>query len=429
MTVLSGASMGPAYSLASTMGLMIAVDGKQAPLALVFLSAIMLCVAVGFARLSRAHPDAGSSYAWIGRAFGNGAGAYAAWILILSNFFATLATALPAGIYTLDLFAPALAGSTLAASLIGIAWILASAAMLGFGLRPTALVTAIFFSAEMVVLAASSTAAGFFVHAPPPAPDATPVVAGLGGLASAMVLGIWMSDGWEVSASTSEETAGPPRTSGLGGITGLLVTTAILLVAMFAYLHAGTVAGFVAHQTDAMTYVAEQLGGGWWRVVIVATVLVSTSAALWTTMLYLSRSVFAMGRDGVLPVAVGRLDARGVPLNALIAITVGLVVVMLATGLYQTLNAALQMVITGTSIFLGLLFLGSSLAAAWTFRRSPERWSGVVVPLGGAVGLLAILGLAVQSADWPTREIEFAGIVLGVPFALWRHARSSKVPV
>lgn len=430
VTVLAGASMGPAYSLASTMGPMIAAVGAKAPIALALLSAIMLCIAIAFSRLSRVRPNAGSSYAWIAQAFGPHAGAYAAWLLVLSNYFATMATALPAGIYTLELFSPSIATSPVADALVGTAWILVSAALLAFGLRPTALVTAAFFAAELLVLGASAVAAAFFPHlAPPPsAGPPIPIAGGIAGLISAMVLGIWMSDGWEVSASTSEETAGPRRTAGLGGIIGLLITTMILLLAMAAYLHAGPVAGFVEHQADSMAYVADRLGGGVWRWAIVAAVLISTSAALWTTMLYLSRSVYAMGRDGVIAPAVGELDARAVPRNALVVLTVGVAAFTLLTGFFPSAAVALTFVITGSSVFLGALFIGSALAAVRSFFNEPsERWLGVVVPLIGAAGLLAIVGFSVAQADATTRWIELGGLGLGVPFALWRGRIVSQV--
>jgi len=425
VTVLAGASMGPAYSLASTMGPMIAADGAKAPIALALLSAVMLCIAIAFSRLSRVRPNAGSSYAWIAQAFGPHAGAYAAWLLVLSNYFATMATALPAGIYTLELFSRSIATSPAADALVGTAWILVSAALLAFGLRPTALVTAAFFAVELLVLGASAVAAAFFPHVvPPPPPSAgqpIPIAGGIAGLISAMVLGIWMSDGWEVSASTSEETAGPRRTAGLGGIMGLLITTTILLIAMVAYLHAGPVAGFVEHQADSMAYIADRLGGGVWRWAIVATVLISTSAALWTTMLYLSRSVYAMGRDGVIAPAVGELDARSVPRNALVVLTAGVAAFTLLTGFFPSAAVALTFVITGSSVFLGALFIGSALAAVRSFLNEPsERWLGVVVPLIGAAGLLTIVGFSIAQADMTTRWIELGGLALGVPFALWR---------
>ena len=65
--------------------------------------------------------DAGSSYTWIRAAFGPAAGAYGAWVLLVANMFAVLATALPAGTYTLDLVAPALAANALAVALVACA--------------------------------------------------------------------------------------------------------------------------------------------------------------------------------------------------------------------------------------------------------------------------------------------------------------------
>jgi len=48
-----------------------------------------------------------------------------------------------------------------------------------------------------------------------------------------MTLGIWMSDGWEVSASTGEEVDDDASATGRGGITGLLITTVVLVACMW----------------------------------------------------------------------------------------------------------------------------------------------------------------------------------------------------
>ncbi len=74
-------------------------------------------------------------------AFGRRAGAYGAWLLLLSNFFATMATAVPAGIYTLELLAPAHAQDPLWAACVGGVWIVASSVLLYVGIRPTAVVS------------------------------------------------------------------------------------------------------------------------------------------------------------------------------------------------------------------------------------------------------------------------------------------------
>ena len=424
VTVLAAAAMGPAYSLASTMGPMVAAAGAYAPLALVLLALIMLCIAVAFSQLTAVYPDAGSSFSWIARAFGSRAGAYGAWLLLLSNYFATMATALPAGIYTLDLFAPRLAASPLWDAAIGVVWIAASAALLSLGLRPTALATTIFLAAEFAVIGAAALAALTLHPALQVANASAPpdLRAKFGGIVAAMVLGIWLTDGWEVSASASEETSGSRDTAGRGGIAGLILTTLVLLFAMIAFLHAGTFAGFTAHQADAMTYVAERLGGGVWRVAIVATVLVSTAATLWTTLLYLSRSVYAMGRDGVLPRALGALDARLVPANALYAISFGVSAFTLLTGFSESAAKALTLVLNGSAVFLGLLFCASASAAIRLLAARPGSapFSTVIVPAAGALGLLAIILADVASADRITQNTIFGGLLLGVLFALWR---------
>jgi amino acid transporter len=424
ISVLSSAAMGPAYSLAATMGPMVAAAGAYATLSLALLGGIMLCIALSFAQLSRVMPNAGSSFSWIASAFGTGTGTYAAWLLLLSNYFATMTTALPAATYTLDLVAPQLALSPAWDAVVGALWILASTGLLYFGLRPTAFTTAAFLVTELVVVAASAVAS-LVVHpaaerlAGPHVVLPNPLV----GIVTAMVLGIWMTDGWEVSAAASEESTGPAETPGRGGVLALVVTAAILLLAMAAYLHVGSVAGFAANQTDAMAYVADRLGGPVWHVTIVATVLISTAATLWTTVLYLSRSVYAMGRDGVLPHAVGRLDARSMPTNALVLVFVGVTAFTLLTGFWPTAASVLNLVLDGTSVFLGALFCMSALAAIRLLAgRGGSGIQTLAIPTFGATTLAAIIVVDVAQSDATTRWIEVGGLVLGVPFAFWRGA-------
>ena len=158
ISVLSSASMGPAYSLASTTGPMVALAGAAAPVALVGMTLIMLCIAIAYAMLSRVSPNAGSAYSWVRESFGSHAGAYAAWLLLLSNFFATLATAVPVGDYTLALVAPQHAQDPRWSAVIGAIWILGSALLLYAGVRPTTAVTLVALLIELAVLAASAIA-------------------------------------------------------------------------------------------------------------------------------------------------------------------------------------------------------------------------------------------------------------------------------
>jgi amino acid transporter len=424
VSVLASASMGPAYSLASTMGPVVAAAGAAAPLALTGLSAIMLCIAVSFAMLSRVAPNAGSSYSWIRMEFGRWTGAYGAWLLILSNFFATMAIAVPAGSYTLELIAPQYAQEPHWVAGVGAIWIVASTVLLYVGMRPTAMVTFAALAFEMLVLCAAAVASYVVPHPALPAGPA-PATGGIpltfAGFVTAMTLGIWMSDGWEVSASTSEEVDGDARASGRGGIVGLVVTTVVLVGCMIAFLHLGTPQGFARNAADSLEYVGVLLGGGVWRWLIVVAVMVSTLSTLWTTILYLSRSLYAMGRDRVLPRALGRLDRRNEPLWALGVVAVLTTICQLVTGYSPSANAQLDTVVTASSVFLGLLFVLSALATVRRFAADRSaRLAGVVVPAVGALALLAVIAATVRYEDRTTQAYAWGGALLGILFALWR---------
>jgi amino acid transporter len=118
LVVVAAASMGPAFSLATTMAAMVAAAGRWTWLALVLVAGLMALIALGYRQLGERMRDAGSSYAWIRVAFGAAGGAYGAWVLLVANMFAVLATALPAGTYTLDLVAPGLSANGPAVALV-----------------------------------------------------------------------------------------------------------------------------------------------------------------------------------------------------------------------------------------------------------------------------------------------------------------------
>ena len=423
VSVLASASMGPAYSLASTMGVVVAAAGYAAPWAFLALSAIMLCIAIAFSHLARVAPDAGSSYSWIKMEFGRRVGAYGAWLLILSNFFATMAIAVPAGDYTLALIAPAHAQDPAWTAMVGAVWIVGSAVLLYVGVRPTAWVSLLALAIEIGVLAVSAVAASFhpLPHVVAGHHDASvsPVL-GLG-FVTAMTLAVWMNDGWEVSASTSEEVDDADTASGRGGIAGLLISTAILAVCMFAYLRLGSIRGFTDNQTDALAYVGSLLGGVWWRGTIVVTVLVSTLSTLWTTILYLSRSVYAMGRDRLLPGRLGALDGRSEPLVSLVVVCALVTLCELLTGVSSSAAQQLQIVLNASSVFLGLLFVLSALAAVRRFWGvAAARASGALVPLVGAAALFGVLLATIWGEDRLSQYYAWGGLALGIPFALWR---------
>jgi amino acid transporter len=409
--------MGPAFSIASTLGIMVAVSGSLALPALAATTVVMVLLALTFTQLAARYPDAGSSYGWARRAFGESAGTYTAWILLLANFFAVLATAIPAGSYTLALVAPNLVDNAAWDAGVGAVWTVACALILYLGIRSSARVAAALLIAELIVLGASTVASAMFApHVSTGA--AMPQTFGASGFVAAMVLAIWMVDGWEVSASTSEETRRAPRTAGQGGVLGLLVTAVFLFACSAAYLHAGGIAGLSSHQLDALAFVGTQLGGIW-RTLLVITVLVSLTASLETTLLYLVRSVYAMGRDGVLPAALGRLGERTRdPDVSLVVVTIASLLALLLVALVPSASAGLSLVLDGTAVFLGILFLTSCAAALRLRAREDGPKDTPLYAATAGLALIVILFIAVAQAAPGTRTCIIAGIVLGIPLAL-----------
>lgn len=419
LLVIAAAAIGPAFVLATVFGPMVTTGGSATPLALALVTIVMACVAVGYQRLGERYPNAGSSYSWVRAAFGPAAGAYAAWVLIVANIFACVATAVPAGTYTLALLVPALADSPLAGAIVGTGWVLASGLLLHSGLRLTSMVTNVLLVGEITILAVGAFAA--FAHPVVVHAAATAAFPGNVALIGAMVIGIWVVDGWEVSAATAEEAESATRAPGLSGLVGLLLSATVLWLCMTAFMRVGTLDGFAANEGDAMAYIGLQLGGNVWRIIISATVLVSLAASLQTTLVYLTRSFFAMGRDGVLPPSLGALDRRDQPTRAIVLMTGGGMAFTLASGLSPTIRAAFDFILSGTSVFLGILFILSAAAAVRVFARERQRrWTGVVLPAFGAIVLTLILAFSFVQDESNTRIFIVGAALAGVPLALWR---------
>ncbi len=433
--------MAPAYSIASTFGLMVAVAGSGAVLSLVVLTIPIVFIAIAFHRLCEDQADAGSTYAWSRVAFGYKPGAFAAWIVVLSYFFAAVAAVVPAGIYTIEILSsfgwmsPALVNQAPAVAIAGSCWVLVASALLIGGMRPTARATGLFLGLEVVALLLFAVIA-FFHH--PVAVAAHPVqfltlgAGGFSGFLAAMVLSIWVTDGWEVSTYTSEENSGTSRQPGLGGLLGLLFTVAIVLVCMVAFSRVSDLAGISSHAADTLAFVASQLGGGWMKIVMVVTVLVSTAATLWTTQLGISRGIFSMARDSVFPRALSAVHPNyGTPHLSILAVNIGVMFVTLLMGFAPSAKVALQEVVNASSIFLGITFILTGLACIVHFRRKGfpvTDLTRVVLPAIGTLAVTALLvfNFAQQSAvdQW----IAFGGIGLGVVFALVQRLPRAAAP-
>src|SRR5205085_7378680 len=104
--VIGVASTAPAYSLAATLGFVVAVGGVgvHAPAVLIVSFIPMLFVAAAYKYLNRADPDCGTTFTWATRAFGPHAGWLGGWAIIVTDIIVMATLAEIAGKYTFLLF-------------------------------------------------------------------------------------------------------------------------------------------------------------------------------------------------------------------------------------------------------------------------------------------------------------------------------------
>ena len=85
--VIAVASTAPGYSLAATLGFIVAIEGigLQAPAVILVAFIPMGCIAAAYNYLNRADPDCGTTFSWVTRAMGPRIGWMSGWAVIVAD--------------------------------------------------------------------------------------------------------------------------------------------------------------------------------------------------------------------------------------------------------------------------------------------------------------------------------------------------------
>src|SRR3978361_2328228 len=124
--VIGVASTAPAYSLAATLGFIVAFVGVQAPIIVILAFIPMLFTAIGYQELNKADPDCGTTFTWATRAFGPIPGWLGGWGIIAADILVMASLAQVAGQYVFLLFNADGIGSDPTSGwvlLVGIGWV------------------------------------------------------------------------------------------------------------------------------------------------------------------------------------------------------------------------------------------------------------------------------------------------------------------
>jgi amino acid transporter len=95
----------------------------------------MMGIAIAYQRLNRWDQSSGATYSWVAKVFHPYLGFVSGWMILLYYTLGTTSLTIPAGIYTLQLIAPAYVDNHLAIFLVGAAWNILITTLAILGLR------------------------------------------------------------------------------------------------------------------------------------------------------------------------------------------------------------------------------------------------------------------------------------------------------
>lgn len=433
---LSISSVGPLFSVAATGGVMAAQAGWWTLPAIAVLVLPFIVSSFVFRLLNRHFPHAGASYHWSARIIGKRASRYQAWILILAYFLSIPPIAIPAGAYTLALIAPNYRAPAVVQMALTLFWIVFAAVPLLLGAKPTARITQVFFCVEMVSLAAFGVLGVANWHR-----LSVPIHFGkppIGGILIVAVIAATILDGWEIDSYAAEESRRPRHHPGVGGIIGAF--GALLFYAILYPLMLGeTPMRLLANSTDPLAVWSHRLvPGDPWAMLL--PILLSTAGGLWLTSFILTRALYAMGRERLIPSTFGKLNRHDVPHVAIIA-ALGLAVVVVGMQLFiSSLGSFFNLVLSGAGFFLlAEFFLDSVTATVFLtigHRRLPDigvqPHSHRLLTIGAMFSSVVMGALLVAFFIYGPKAIgggvdqTFAVLIgLGFAFAWWAGRRAT----
>jgi amino acid transporter len=316
------ATIGPSFAILASFVFIVSFAGLVTPWAYLFGGILLGLQALAAAQLAKVFPSAGGWYTWIARALHPRAGFFAG--VLFSIWLPPVAT------LTMSFLAKTVLEPSIKAE-YGVdvpwwIWVVAGVALViffayqGISISEKALIiTGLIEIVIMVALAFTGLAS--------PGPGGFsfgPLNPGNFGLAGNLFLGVVFSifafSGWESTGPLAEESKNPKRNVPIG-----LVGSVVLLTVYFVFVTWGYLVGIGVSKVGSIptasafpvATLAQRVWGGAWVLLLFA--LLNSAIALSIACFNGgTRTWYAMGRSGVLPKMVGKVNpTRKTPVNAI----------------------------------------------------------------------------------------------------------------
>lgn len=209
------------------------------------------------------------------------------------------------------------------------------------------------------------------------------------GLLAAASLVFFAFIGFDVVATTAEETKNPRKSlprgilGALGIVTVLYVLVTLVLTGMVPFTELRTGSDLVGDGTATLATAFAAHDITWAQTVINVGAVAGLTTVVMVMMMGQTRVLFAMSRDGLMPRGLAKTDKKGTPVR--ITVVVGAVVAAL-TAIFP-ISTLEEMVNIGTLFAFVLVCIGVIVLR----RTRPDLQRGFRVPLVPLVPILAVL--------------------------------------
>ena len=375
-------------------------------LGLAVAAAIAYCNATSSARLAARYPASGGTYVYGRERLGPFWGYLAGWGFIVGKTASCAAMALTVVAYAVP------DADRVVRTVIVVGVVAALTVLNYFGVQKSAWLTRVIVAITLVVLAL--TVIGCLTGGTASTAHLQPLTGiSIGGVLQAGGLLFFAFAGYARIATLGEEVREPARTIPRA----IPIALGIVLVVYTVVAVAALLALGPTQLAAAADPLAQAVAVGTWSWLVPVVRIGAAVAALGSflaLLLGVSRTTFAMARDGHLPRALAAIHPRhGGPYRA--EITVGVIVAVLAS--LVDLRSAI-----GFSSFAVLVYYAVANASAWTLHPGIARRT---LPVLGLVGCLVI------AFSLPIGSVVIGVLVLGIGALMWfarywirRRARS-----
>jgi amino acid transporter len=431
--VIGVASTAPAYSLAATLGFIVAVKGVgvHAPAVLLVSFVPMLLIAGAYRALNRADPDAGTTFAWTTRALGPGLGWVNGWAIFLADVLVMASLAQIAAIYTFKLFAwESAANSTFAQIVAAVLWIAVMTWICWRGIELSARVQQVLLSAEIAILGAFAVVTFVKVYGNSPAHSIKPSLSwfnpfglGFGALVTGVLLGVFIYWGWDSGVAVNEESEdaneGPGRAAVMSTILLVLIYV-IVSTAGQAYGGTGLLTN-EANQSDVLSVLGSEVFGSPWNKLLIIAVLTSASASTQTTILPTARTTLSMAYWKAIPRAFGSVHKR-FQTPDFSTLLMGTVSIVWTVAILAISENALEDSLVAIGFPICFYYGFTGIACIFYYRHELTRSVRDFVLLGLAplLGGLMLFGVLVKAVVYYSEtENVSSPPILGITLPLW----------